>query len=227
MYYCHECERDAIPNNTDGLRCRFCASEFIEEVERPEQQPANQQPNINTFVQYLHTNLHNGANMPGGVVVNQMQFNIGQGGNAMWNTVEMNDMANALFNQLQNGGLFGGLAGGNGAFTTLDDLLARSMEDGHRAPPPASVSAVSKLNEQTVDDAFASKHLDCGVCKENYKHDDSVLQLPCNHYFHKDCLMPWLNQTNTCPLCRFELPTDDADYENAKKAKESSTTNDA
>lgn len=40
--------------------------------------------------------------------------------------------------------------------------------------------------------------------------------LPCRHSFHSECIIPWLNRTNTCPLCRFELKTDDPNYEQYK-----------
>eukprot|EP01052_Picozoa_sp_SAG31_P032704 SAG31_NODE_3613_length_4067_cov_1.304183_4_plen_235_part_00 len=35
---------------------------------------------------------------------------------------------------------------------------------------------------------------------------DPYTSMPCSHKFHSKCLLPWLNDHNTCPTCRTALP---------------------
>mmetsp|Transcript_4193 Transcript_4193/g.5687 ORF Transcript_4193/g.5687 Transcript_4193/m.5687 type:complete len:536 (+) Transcript_4193:22-1629(+) len=51
----------------------------------------------------------------------------------------------------------------------------------------------------------------CAVCKCDLQTggEDVVVETPCRHRFHKDCLTPWLLIGNkTCPQCRFSLSSD-------------------
>lgn len=57
------------------------------------------------------------------------------------------------------------------------------------------------------------------MCLKNHSLSDIVTEMPCKHRYHAACILPWLAQTNSCPLCRHELPTDDEDYEAYRKEK--------
>ncbi|KAJ0089512.1 hypothetical protein Patl1_13724 [Pistacia atlantica] len=58
---------------------------------------------------------------------------------------------------------------------------------------------------------------ECAICKENLVSGDKMQELPCKHTFHPPCLKPWLDEHNSCPICRHELQTDDHAYENWKE----------
>ena len=49
----------------------------------------------------------------------------------------------------------------------------------------------------------------CTVCHDAFEGGAEVLELPCGHCFHDECISPWLDTHNSCPVCRFELPTEE------------------
>ena len=48
----------------------------------------------------------------------------------------------------------------------------------------------------------------CTVCHTEFEAEEEVVQLPCEHCFHEDCILPWLELHHTCPICRAELPSE-------------------
>ncbi|XP_041755772.1 E3 ubiquitin-protein ligase RNF181-like [Coregonus clupeaformis] len=66
----------------------------------------------------------------------------------------------------------------------------------------------------------ADKGLKCPVCLLEFEEQETVREMPCKHLFHSGCILPWLGKTNSCPLCRLELPTNNPEYEEFKKDKE-------
>lgn len=79
---------------------------------------------------------------------------------------------------------------------------------GSRGAPPASQSAVANLKTGPFQEA---DYL-CVVCQDNIEVDSTATSMPCSHSFHPDCLKPWLEAHNSCPVCRYQLETDDQDF---------------
>ncbi|KAG2300390.1 hypothetical protein Bca4012_012008 [Brassica carinata] len=94
-----------------------------------------------------------------------------------------------------------------------DDVFAESF---NQAPPPtagsrpASKRVVDGLPvvEITFED-LSSGRIVCAICIGDVVVEEKVTRLPCWHYYHGECIRPWLGMKNTCSVCRFELPTDD------------------
>ena len=84
-----------------------------------------------------------------------------------------------------------------------------------RGPPPAKPYLLEELPLLTLVDQDKDLTLRpfCAVCVCDFEVGEQVRRLPCAHVYHDECLASWLLRRCTCPTCRWELPTDDLDYE--------------
>lgn len=108
-----------------------------------------------------------------------------------------------------------------------DAVHIRRLAASAAAPPPSSDGGGSRGggSREGADDAAPREsarlhvHLsralrgsahECPVCCESFDIGAQLVVLPCQHVYHELCIVPWLQRTHTCPLCRFALPLDPA-----------------
>ncbi|XP_031665228.1 RING finger protein 122 isoform X2 [Oncorhynchus kisutch] len=73
---------------------------------------------------------------------------------------------------------------------------------------------ISKLRHQARRERFGYKavvvkgdttklnlHGTCAVCLEDFRVKDELGVLPCQHAFHRGCLVKWLEVRCVCPMC--------------------------
>ncbi|KAJ1293023.1 hypothetical protein BS78_01G036300 [Paspalum vaginatum] len=89
---------------------------------------------------------------------------------------------------------------------SLDILLQRLAESdlNRSGTPPAKKEAVAALPTVNIQEA-----LGCSVCLEDFEIGSEAKEMPCQHKFHSNCILPWLELHSSCPICRFQLPTEE------------------
>ncbi|KAL8941569.1 MAG: hypothetical protein Q9216_002159 [Gyalolechia sp. 2 TL-2023] len=101
----------------------------------------------------------------------------------------------------------------------LDRIISQFMEGqaGSSAPGPASAAAIEALPKKKIDKGMLGNDgkAECSVCMDSVDLDDEVTVLPCQHWFHGECVGAWLKEHDTCPHCRQGIMPKDAPNEAA------------
>ncbi|KAJ8759328.1 hypothetical protein K2173_006848 [Erythroxylum novogranatense] len=237
-FFCHQCNfmvTISISPSSDPS-CPFCHDGFIEECENPSPNLDSQGQNSPFNVAYqdpfssllpllfssaspASIDIQNPNNMSDPNAFNPLDFlrnhiqNLQSGGARIQFVIE-NHPSDRLPANL--GDYFIGPG--------LEQLIQQLAEnDPNRyGTPPASKSVIDGLPTVKITESLDLEMNQCAVCKDEFEKGVEAKQMPCKHIYHKDCLIPWLELHNSCPVCRYELPTDDADYESRRRASQGS-----
>ncbi|KAE8704378.1 hypothetical protein F3Y22_tig00110457pilonHSYRG00035 [Hibiscus syriacus] len=112
----------------------------------------------------------------------------------------------ALFSGAPGIGLTRGYSGDYFIGPGVEDLFEQLSANDRRGPPPASQTSIDAMPTVKITRRHLHSDLQCPVCKDKFELGSEARQMPCNHMYHSDCITPWLEQHNTCPVCRQELP---------------------
>ncbi|XP_061344689.1 probable E3 ubiquitin-protein ligase RHC1A [Gastrolobium bilobum] len=88
----------------------------------------------------------------------------------------------------------------------LEELIDQLTMNDRHGPPPATRSSIDAMPTIQITQAHLRSDSHCPVCKERFELGSEAREMPCNHFYHSDCIVPWLVQHNSCPVCRVELP---------------------
>ncbi|XP_057445837.1 E3 ubiquitin-protein ligase SIRP1-like [Lotus japonicus] len=91
-------------------------------------------------------------------------------------------------------------------FDLLLQHLAHIGPSGYASVnPPAQKVAIEAMPSVTNDEKFQ-----CTICLEDLEIGIEAKEMPCKHKFHGDCIISWLKLHSSCPVCRFQIPSEDS-----------------
>ena len=104
----------------------------------------------------------------------------------------------------------------------LDRIITQLMEANPQsnAAPPATEEGLNKLERKVVDKQLLGPEgkAECSICIDEMKEGQTAVFLPCKHWFHEECVVLWLKEHNTCPVCRTPIEKNERSEANNAQA---------
>eukprot|EP00927_Polykrikos_kofoidii_P086149 TRINITY_DN9572_c0_g1_i2.p1 TRINITY_DN9572_c0_g1~~TRINITY_DN9572_c0_g1_i2.p1 ORF type:complete len:369 (+),score=64.25 TRINITY_DN9572_c0_g1_i2:205-1311(+) len=113
------------------------------------------------------------------------------------------------------GPMFGGMQPGNTGNHQAD---AQGSSSGRQPTAAATLRSLPKI-KVTAYDIEVNESTECAICLDELVVGQPALRIVCGHLYHEDCVKDWLKKSNECPVCRYELPIDDAQQERERRKR--------
>lgn len=199
-YFCHACTSE-IDHSLPDFICPQCQSEFVEEIPRSS---ATNMDHIAQPYEVRETNVgsrwRRAQRRRHGVPIHSLIDSI---------LSHLSDNSQHLSTRRRRAQLrpYESLAAG---VENLNEMIARLLSQlSVIGPEPASEEQLNRLPLASFRPQCFEGSQQCSVCLEAFDVGDMITTLPCSHYYHNTCIIQWLQQCGTCPVCRQSLTTAD------------------
>ncbi|GKV29959.1 hypothetical protein SLEP1_g38832 [Rubroshorea leprosula] len=231
-FWCYRCNRfiRIRVHSQDSVICPDCGSGFVEEIDTPSRSPVYHRfpaatmysdtspspgpsPGLSPSRRFRRARRNGGDRSPFNPVIVLRGSNSGNEG-------VVAERGNSFELYYDDGSGYGlrplpasmsEFLMGSGFDRLLDQLAQLEINGvGRFEQPPASKAAIESMPIIKIESSHVMTESHCAVCKEPFELDVEAREMPCNHIYHSDCILPWLSIRNSCPVCRHELPTETA-----------------
>ncbi|XP_026408988.1 E3 ubiquitin-protein ligase RING1-like [Papaver somniferum] len=89
----------------------------------------------------------------------------------------------------------------------IHDGVTESMEEDNVRRIRASKSFIDGLKKEECrhNNGYSNDTTSCAICLERILDGSVISNMPCLHTFHSVCLVIWLHESNSCPICRCQV----------------------
>lgn len=234
-YWCHGCEKvieEAMVG--EDIKCPFCGGGFIEEMAGEDSEglqlerewgtpPGDSEDDddddiahefegfirrhgrasaLRRVLDSIQDDLRADRERDNSVLINAFNQALASQGSALLDADEARDGRGGSSNSNDDGLLEEYDVLGAGLSLLLQHLAEN--DPNRYGTPPAKREAVEALPTVQIAEAVS-----CSVCLDDLELGSPAKQMPCGHRFHSSCILPWLELHSSCPVCRFELPSEE------------------
>lgn len=202
-HWCHSCNTFVRVQDGDSVICLDCGSGFVEEMNAHHRRRHRHSPALS------ETLAPQSRQIDESIVRNAATFHPHSNPFIVLRRTEETGTFELLYDDCAGHGLRPLLPGmselimGPGFDRILQHFIHFDTITVTQAP--ASKAAVDSLPTVKINLGHIFSDLHCAVCTEPFEANALARELPCKHLYHSDCILPWLDIRNSCPVCRHEL----------------------
>jgi hypothetical protein len=110
---------------------------------------------------------------------------------------------------------------------TFETFINSTFENKTKFKKVISDSELEKLKPQKFNKINETEtNIECPILYYNFEENEEIIKLPCNHNYNCDAILKWLSQeSNTCPVCRYEFDYKEINIDNKRQTTNVETTN--